>query len=300
MRTLGKVFISHSSKDKVFVDRLVSDLQAKEISVWYDKFDLTIGESIPGKINEGIAAAKYFIIVLSPDAVSSPWVREELNAALMKQIASKGTFLIPVLLQDCSIPPLLSHRKHADFRDDYDAGLQELLTVWRKDFDAAQRLGKRTVSPWPNLAVADEEFVYLHSTRFDKFFRMSCELSWTAETTIDHVVSVLELRWNKDVPELGMRWTFVYSLVFDDRKLLLDRTLAEAGVTYGSTLKLGIYGQYEDLYEKELRELWGGGKRYEIVGAMQYEQKLKAAMKARGALTQERLKEMVDSFFSFV
>lgn len=108
----GKIFISHASKDKDFVDRLVSDLAAHAIPVWYDKLDVRLGDSIPGKINSGISEAKYFLIVLSPAAVKSNWVLEELNAALMRQVASAGTFLIPfsskiVTFHRCSITGVL-------------------------------------------------------------------------------------------------------------------------------------------------------------------------------------------------
>ena len=48
----GKVFVSHAGKDKDFVDRLVSDLAAHGVPVWYDKLDVRLGDSIPGKINE--------------------------------------------------------------------------------------------------------------------------------------------------------------------------------------------------------------------------------------------------------
>src|SRR5689334_7267406 len=137
----GRVFISHSSKDKEFVERLVADLSRHSIPVWYDKFDLRVGESVPGKINEGIAGARHFLIVLSPAAVESPWVKEELNAALMRQVAEGGTFLLPVLSQECVIPPLLAHRRFADFRSDYAGGLSDLLDVWGKDSAACEVSG---------------------------------------------------------------------------------------------------------------------------------------------------------------
>ncbi|MGQ0593267.1 MAG: toll/interleukin-1 receptor domain-containing protein [Gammaproteobacteria bacterium] len=60
---IGKVFVSHSSVDKPFVDRLVADLAAREIPVWYDKLDMRVGDSVTGSINEGLARAKYFLIV---------------------------------------------------------------------------------------------------------------------------------------------------------------------------------------------------------------------------------------------
>jgi hypothetical protein len=176
-----KVFISHASKDKIFVDRLVSDLAARGVPVRYDRLDVRLGDSIPGKINGGISEAKYLLVVLSPAAVKSKWVREELNAALMRQVASAGTFLLPVLVEDCDVPPLLGHRRFADFRESPEAGLEELLGVFGRDTRAAGLAGKNLVHPGPDPEVSDREFIYLHSQRFDKFFRMNCELEWTAD-----------------------------------------------------------------------------------------------------------------------
>src|SRR5438876_11769402 len=48
MKAIGKVFVSHSSSDKVFVDRLVADLAKHGIPVWYDKLDIKLGDSVPG------------------------------------------------------------------------------------------------------------------------------------------------------------------------------------------------------------------------------------------------------------
>lgn len=47
MTKAGKVFLSHASEDKLFVERLVADLVKHSIPVWYDKFDLNI-DSGPG------------------------------------------------------------------------------------------------------------------------------------------------------------------------------------------------------------------------------------------------------------
>jgi TIR domain len=282
------------------VDRLVSDLVAHGASVWYDKLDLRLGDSIPGKINSGISEAKYFLIVLSPAAVKSRWVQEELNAALMLQVASAGTFLLPVLVEDCDVPPLLNHRRFADFRENYEAGLEELLEVFGRDRKAAKLAGKNLVHPWPDLEVSDLEFIYLHSTRFDKFFRMNCELEWTASRTIDYIVSTLSLPWETAIPELGMRWSFGYRLVYGEHSLPLRRTLKDAGITVGSTVKISISGSYEDLYENEMRRMWDPDKVYDMTSVMRHEMSLKKRIEERGPLTQERLKQIADSCFAHV
>src|ERR1044072_948123 len=118
----------------------------------------------------------------------------------MRQIISNGTFLIPVLIKDCVIPPLLAHRRYADFRLSYEKGLGEVLSIWGKDADAIEKIGNKPLFPWPNVEISDEEFVYLHSTRFDKSFRMNCELHWTVVQTLHHIIDTLDLPGNKELP----------------------------------------------------------------------------------------------------
>jgi hypothetical protein len=297
---IGKVFISHASADKPFVDQLVADLAARAIPVWYDKFDLRVGDSVTGGINDGLSASKYFLIVLSKSSVASRWVTEELNAALMEQVARGGTFVLPTLLEDCEVPPLLRHRRYADFRADYERGLEELLGVWGKDRDASSLVRGQALYPWPDIAIPDREFVYLHSTRFDKFFRMGCDLSNTANWVIDYVVDTLDLPWNKDVPQLGMKWSFSYRLIFDDRGIGLSTSLRDAGVSLGAVLRLGISGTYEDVWENQLKEMWDGTKMYEIGSAMRTESELKQRIRDRGRLTSDRLRELANACFAHV
>lgn len=297
---IGKVFVSHSSADKPFVDRLVADLAAREVPVWYDKLDIRIGDSVPGSINKGLTDSKYFLIILSKSSVGSRWVQEELNAALMQQVARGGTFILPVLIEDCDVPPLLQHRRYADFRSDYEFGLTDLLGVWGRDRAAAQVIKDKPLYPWPDLDTPEREFVYLHSTRFDKFFRMSCDLSQTASQTIDYIVVTLNLPWGHNVPQLGMKWSFSYRLIFNNKGIGLSTPLRDADVSLGSVLKVGINGTYEDLWEKELSEMWDGTKIYEIGSAMRREAELKESIHIRGALTSQRLRELADACFAHV
>lgn len=301
MTKVGKVFLSHASDDKPFVDRLAVDLAKHSIPVWYDKLDLRIGESVPGKINDGIANSKYFAIVLSPAAISSKWVTEELNAALMKQVANGGTFLLPILLKDCTIPPLLAHRRYADFRHDYDSALKELLSLWGKDTAACVAADKDAVFPWPDIEMPDAEFVYLHSTRFDKFFRMSCSLSWTVQKTIQYLTDTLSLPWNIELPNVGMKWNFSYRIRLNGKGLPLATTLADAGISVGDVLQIGISGTYQDLYEKELKEMWDGSKIFMMTTEiMQRSEWLKVQVATRKNITRDDLKKIADSCFTHV
>jgi len=255
MTTPGKVFISHASEDKPFVDRLATDLSKRGVLLWYDKFDLRVGDSVPGKINEGLSSSKYFLIVLSPRSVVSRWVQEELNAALVTQVTEAGIFLIPVLYEQCEIPPLVKHRRYADFRKNYMTGLTELLGVLVKDAEISVGLEGKTLYPWPDTNQSDKTQCYLHSTRFDKFFRLGGDLNWSASIAIDYIVDTLKLPWDSKLQQLGMRWSFSYRIVFNNASIPLSQTLEQAGVSAGSVLKLKIDGTYEDLWENELQSI---------------------------------------------
>jgi hypothetical protein len=126
------VFISYSHADSRFVDQLADKLRASGVDVWIDKWKIKVGDSITHKVNEGIGASDFLIIVLSCASVKSKWVREELNAALIRNIeAEKHAFILPILLEDCEIPELLRHRRYANFKDDPELAFQELLEVIR-------------------------------------------------------------------------------------------------------------------------------------------------------------------------
>jgi len=130
---LTSIFLSHTSIDKPFVEKLANDLKRVGISVWFDKWEIKVRESITYKIEEGIKANEYLAIVLSPEAVSSEWVKIELTSALIKQIQEKRVRILPILYRDCNIPLFLLDKRYADFRKDYDLALNDLLGVFGLD-----------------------------------------------------------------------------------------------------------------------------------------------------------------------
>lgn len=128
-RTIPSAFISYSSKDSEFVERLVNDLSKSRKKVWWDRWEIKVGDSITKKINEGIDRNDYLILVLSPNSVRSAWVEKELNAGLMCELQSRNVVVLPILIADCNIPPLIADKRYADFRSNYGQGLAELLVA---------------------------------------------------------------------------------------------------------------------------------------------------------------------------
>src|SRR5512138_976882 len=86
------IFISYSRRDQEFVTRLASDLNEHVAGVWFDQSAIQPGEKWRDEIMEGIRECKAFVLVLSPDAMESQYVREEVQQAL-----ALGKTIFPVI-----------------------------------------------------------------------------------------------------------------------------------------------------------------------------------------------------------
>ncbi len=88
------VFISHSSNDKDEVVRpLAIALQNKNLKVWYDEFELKIGDSLRQKIDKGLANSRFGIVVLSKHFIKKGWTNYELDGIISKSISGQQVVL---------------------------------------------------------------------------------------------------------------------------------------------------------------------------------------------------------------
>lgn len=79
------VFISHASEDKESVVRpLARALVNHGLKVWYDEFELKIGDSLRRKIDRGLAKSRFGIVVLSKDFIKKGWTNYELDGIISK------------------------------------------------------------------------------------------------------------------------------------------------------------------------------------------------------------------------
>jgi hypothetical protein len=102
-----KVFISYASEDREFVEEFASKLRSKGVNAWVALWEILPGDSLVDKIfEEGLKDAQAVIIILSNSSVNKPWVREELNASIVKRI-EQNSKLIPVVIDDCRVPESL-------------------------------------------------------------------------------------------------------------------------------------------------------------------------------------------------
>jgi hypothetical protein len=88
------VFISHASEDKDEVVRpLAHSLQAEGLKVWYDEFEMKIGDSLRRKIDKGLANSKFGIVVLSKDFIKKGWTNYELDGIITKAVSGEQVIL---------------------------------------------------------------------------------------------------------------------------------------------------------------------------------------------------------------
>lgn len=81
------VFISHASEDKQdVVTPLAEALRAGGLSVWYDNFELKIGDSLRRKIDQGIVSSRFGIVVLSRAFFGKGWPNYELDGLVTKSV----------------------------------------------------------------------------------------------------------------------------------------------------------------------------------------------------------------------
>ncbi len=96
-RNLSKyydVFISHAEEDKEEVARpLANALSDLGLKVWYDEFELRIGDSLRGKIDAGLASSRFGIVVLSPSFLAKNWPQYELDGLVMRETTGEKTLL---------------------------------------------------------------------------------------------------------------------------------------------------------------------------------------------------------------
>lgn len=80
-------FISHASEDKEkFVKPLAGALTRMNYRVWYDEFELRVGDSLRQSIDKGLVNSRFGIVVLSPAFFDKKWPQYELSGLTAREM----------------------------------------------------------------------------------------------------------------------------------------------------------------------------------------------------------------------
>jgi hypothetical protein len=130
--TVPRVFISHATGDRLFIEQeLLPRLHEHDIETWYSVRDVPMAQEWERVIRSALKECDWFLVVLSPEAVLSEWVRAEVHWAF----ESRQGRIVPLLLRPCNYDELhlrLPTIQHTDFTGDRETGFARLLATWGK------------------------------------------------------------------------------------------------------------------------------------------------------------------------
>ena len=88
------VFISHATEDKDAIVRpLATTLVSLGLKVWYDEFELRIGDSLRRKIDAGLARSRFGVVVISPSFFMKNWPQYELDGLVTREMTGEQVIL---------------------------------------------------------------------------------------------------------------------------------------------------------------------------------------------------------------
>lgn len=125
-------FLSHSSADQATAQHLTQRLRNEGIEVWIDTEQIGLGESIPARISAGLQETDIILVLVSESFVRSSWCRAEYEPLLIREIEDDRTWVVPLILDDTPMPPLLATKRYLDLRSPHQVDLDELAWTIRR------------------------------------------------------------------------------------------------------------------------------------------------------------------------
>ena len=129
-----RFFLSYNEQDLEITETIGRYLQVCGEVVWFDRWKIFPGDSISAGIEEGLKDFDVFLLIHSTHSQKSSWVIAERGAALKRWRDGHGK-IVPIIIDDTPIPPLLSDVRYIDFRGNQDVKhvVTQLLNLKSED-----------------------------------------------------------------------------------------------------------------------------------------------------------------------
>jgi anti-anti-sigma factor len=124
-----RVFLCHSSKDKLAVRNVHKQLLLTQIQPWFDEVDLLPGQLWEQEIPAAVRRSDAILVFLSAGAIGrSGYLQREIRYALdaAAEQSDESQFLIPARLEECEVPERLRKWQWVDLFA--ENGFSRLLT----------------------------------------------------------------------------------------------------------------------------------------------------------------------------
>jgi hypothetical protein len=282
-----KLFLSHASEDQPEFVRPLAEALSQDFKVWYSEYELTIGDRLLAKIDEGLRTCDYGIVVLSPFFFAKRWPREELEGLFQLETTERKVIL--PIWKDVSesevrdFSPILASRIGADAR----AGIAKIVEDIRRAVGLVDRYKQISSSVWKDkLKKLDDDIG--HARRVEQFSRtveavqlvskVADEIIDEARTMAEHMVAELSTLKLQIPQQAGSRFRHSFTLAGPNRLTLhlhfsnditnsLDRAVLAVRIIrardeWDQESKINIVERYElrPAFDKEMKVFWTDSK----------------------------------------
>lgn len=122
---MPNIFLCHRKPDAELVQRLAHELQALGHRIWFDEWEIGIGDSIVAEINKGLTGTHYLVLCYSAHGPSD-WTDKEWQSTLHRQLSGQAVKILPARISGGQPPAILADLKYADFVEDWNKALNDL------------------------------------------------------------------------------------------------------------------------------------------------------------------------------
>ena len=142
------IYISYSHLDAEKATELAQKLNSNGFAVWFDRWKIEPGDSIPLKIEDALAKSRTLLLLVSSNSIGSEWVRLERSAVLFRDPTNESRRFIPIRLDDAPLPDSLRQFAYVDWREHSEEQYQRLVTACRpKDLSLPSISPERQLTP---------------------------------------------------------------------------------------------------------------------------------------------------------
>jgi hypothetical protein len=126
-----QLFVSHATSDRKFLEKLTAAMREHGLRFWHSRRDIRGAQQWHDEIGAALRKCDWFVLVLSPAATRSKWVKLELLYALQNDRYEKR--IVPIVAKACDSEKLswtLTSFQFVDFSRNFEQGSRELLRIW--------------------------------------------------------------------------------------------------------------------------------------------------------------------------
>lgn len=126
-----EIFLSHSSTNRAIASAVAETLRNHGVPVWYSSTNIMTAQLWQDEIGKALRRCDWFIVLVSPAAIDSTWVKRELMYALNH--SQYDDHIMPITVRDCDYEELswtLGVFQMARLDNNAEEAYTQILRVW--------------------------------------------------------------------------------------------------------------------------------------------------------------------------